>query len=495
MEAGKIWAVACLSLTGILNALPVAAQSSPTHAGLDQALISREILLQSNHEGVLLQRVTADVAGTRWLWRAEGSLLLYEEIPVAGGYIEERRRLGSPVEDLTHTVGCEVGALSLGPISLSGIYHRLLDPTAGGTEWAALTDRDAIRLDRRLEPGRWTGVGFGGALPFSFLRARVAPGIVWITDDDTDVAGAACSVSWPSIAVTWSAARGAFSVRDDDSWLYDAPPFRADGVTQLGSTVVVRPSGADGTVELAAEGWQQRVGYRPLRHSAQTFGRALGRRLAVTARVSRTQSGFHAVTGGRPRSAEYTGIALFEGHQVRPWIWRIAWNRRSRWDDDLPRPAVDTYEGVLGLAWTRGVARLLRLRGTTDSRGTRGLHYRLRVAVGPAGLAASARHIWHHPSGDDGFSATCRLSVRTALGRHGRRFSARAGWDVEEEESEWHHGVAMNASIPLGRSFRIELSGKLPLTPMASIDTTEWLLRLRNSATTQVSGAPPESRS
>ncbi len=494
MDAGRIWAVACLMLGGILNSLPVAAQRASPGAGLDHALISREILLQSDHEGVLLQRVTVDLADTRWLWRAEGSLLLYEEIPAAGGYIEEHRRLRSPLENLEHTVGCEVGPLSLGPISLSGIYHRSLDPTSGGTAWAALTDRDVIRLDRTLEPGRWTGVGLGGVLPGSFLRARVAPGAVWITDDDTDVAGAACSLSWPAVAVTCSGARGSFAVSDDDSWLYDAPPFRADGVTQLGSTVVVRPAGADGAVELAAEGWQQRVGYRPLRHSVQTFGSALGRRLAVAARVSRTQSGFRAVTGGRPRSAEYTGVTLFEGHQVRPWIWRIAWNRRSRWDDDLPRPAVDTYEGVVGLAQTRGVARLLRLRGTTDSRGTRGVYYRLRVAAGPIGVVAYARHIWQHPAGDDGFSATCRFSIRTALGAHGRRFSARAGWEVEEAGG-WHQAVAMNASIPLGRSFRIELSAKLPLIPAATIDTTEWLLRVRNGATTQVSYAPPESRS
>ncbi|MEX2444737.1 MAG: hypothetical protein WD492_14115 [Alkalispirochaeta sp.] len=453
------------------------------------APMSREILIQTDDEGALLQRVTADIAGTRWLWRVEGSLLLYEETAVAGGYIEERRTIGSPVNDLTHGAGCEVGPLTLGPIRSRGVYHRLLDPTAGGTDWSALTDANTLRLDRAIDPGRWTGVAVSGTLPVSFFGADIAPGVVWGTDEDVEISMVALPLSWRVASLELSVARGSFSVPDDDSWLYEAPPFRAEGVTQMGSTVTMHPTFADVPLVLMIEGWRQRVAYRPRRHSVQAYGHVSGGVLAITSRVSRTDSGFRALSGGRPRSARYSGVTLSQGRTVRPWVWRASWDRRAGWEDDLTGPIVDSYSGTAGLAWRRGIARLLRIRGTMDSRETYSVDYRTRFTAGPVGLLAYARHVLNHPSREDHFSATVRLSLRAALGRRRRRFSAVVGWSVAEESEHRHQRVSLTTSIPVGSAFRLELSAKFPVDPPPTGQEAEWLLRLRNSGPNRGSGA------
>ncbi len=453
--------------------------------------ISREILVQSDHEGLFMQRTTVDIAGTRWLWRSEGTIVLHEKTAMAGGYVEERRMLGAPREEFAHWAGCEAGPLTLGPIAFRGLYHRLLDPTAGGTSWSALSDGPDLRLDRSMEPSRWTGVGIDGVLPLRIFGGEIAPGAVWGTTDDGDVAAGALALSWPVAAVDVSVSHGSFSVTPDDSWLYTAPPFRAESITQLGSTIILKPTVAEVSVEVGAEGWQQRTGYRPRRYSAGAFADIPGAWVAIASRVSRTQSGFRALTGRRPRSAEYSGLTLSEGRRMGPWLWHVDWNRRAGWDEDLPGDPVDTYSVMLGGAWRRGIVRMLRVRATRDSRGTLSLNYRMRYAVGPVGLLAYARNVFDDPAEGESFSATVRGSVRTDLGRHGRRFSVDAGWSISQERTEQLQELSISTSVPIGRAVRMELSVKRPLVPgaWATGEETEWLVRVRYSGPNESSPA------
>ncbi|MFW5827882.1 MAG: hypothetical protein ACOCU4_07310, partial [Alkalispirochaeta sp.] len=174
--AGLLWAASIVAvrpmaaedlvLLSDAEALPAADVSVEVAAPPEPAgEFSREILIQSDQDGLFMQRTIADIAGTRWMWRSEGTVVVYEETALAGGYVEERRMLGAPREGFAHRAGCEAGPLTLGPIAFRGVYHRLLDPAAGGTTWSSLSDRPELRLDRSMEPSRWTGVGLDGVVP------------------------------------------------------------------------------------------------------------------------------------------------------------------------------------------------------------------------------------------------------------------------------------------------------------------------------------------
>ncbi|MFW5695344.1 MAG: hypothetical protein ACOCYB_09245 [Alkalispirochaeta sp.] len=478
--------VAVLWVASITTAWPVAAQISTAQdstviPGSPPADISREVLVQSDHEGVMLQRVTADIGGTQWLWRTRGTVLLYEETALAGGYIERRRLLGTPAKPFVHHAGCAVGPLTVGPLQFRGVYHRVLDPTAGGTRWSSLTDDDDLRLDRGLSSPRRTGVGVTGMLPFSFFGGDIVPGAVWGTtaDGENDVGTTALILNWPVAAAAFALSRGTFSVAEDHSWLYAAPPFRTSGVTQVGSTLKLTPAVAEVPVHIGAEGWQQRNGYRPPRSSVGAFAHASGTRAAVATRVSRTDSGFRALSGRRPRWSRYVGATVSQGRRGRPWVWQAEWQRRAGWQEDRPGEPVNFYSGAVGGAWRRGVLRGLRMQGTQSSTGRSSVSYRLRCAVGPVGLLAHARHAFQEHTDDDSFSATARASLRTDLGRHARRFSADAGWSGTAERRRWEHELSLNASTPVGGALRLELSAKQPLIPAAS--TTEWMVRLRHT--------------
>ncbi|HKK47616.1 MAG TPA: hypothetical protein VJ932_00870, partial [Alkalispirochaeta sp.] len=218
-------------------------------------------------------------------------------------------------------------------------------------------------------------------------------------------------------------------------------------------------------------------------NSAGAFARVPGSWVAASCRVSRTDSGFRALTGRRPRSAQYTGLTLAEGHRWGPWVWEVDWSRRAGWDDDLPADPVDTYSALVGHAGRTGFVRMLRMRATGDSQGMTSLKYRMRYAVGPVGLLAYARNVFDSPSAGTSFSATVRGSLRTDLGRYRRRFSVEAGWSASHERERWLQELSMAASIPVGRAVRVELSATQPLVSGASAIGTgaEWLVRLRHA--------------
>ena len=134
---------------------------------------------------------------------------------------------------------------------------------------------------------------------------------------------------------------------------------------------------------------------------------------------------------------------------------------------------------------------MLRVRATRDSRGTLSLNYRMRYAVGPVGLLAYARNVFDDPAEGESFSATVRGSVRTDLGRHGRRFSVDAGWSISQERTEQLQELSISTSVPIGRAVRMEVSVKRPLVPgaWATGEETEWLVRVRHSGPNEPSPA------
>jgi hypothetical protein len=105
----------------------------------------------------------------------------------------------------------------------------------------------------------------------------------------------------------------------------------------------------------------------------------------------------------------------------------------------------------------------------------------MRLAGGPVGLLAFADHRVMHPAEGDRFSATARVSLRTVLGRYRRRCSTSLGWNVSQERSTAHQALSLSASIPMGAAFRLELSTDVPIVFERTTESTEWLLRLRNT--------------
>jgi hypothetical protein len=105
----------------------------------------------------------------------------------------------------------------------------------------------------------------------------------------------------------------------------------------------------------------------------------------------------------------------------------------------------------------------------------------MRVVGGPVGLLASTGIRGMPPTETDRLSVTVQASVRTVLGRYQRRCTTSAAWEISRERSIMDQALSLNASIPMGRAFRLELSADVPIGVERSGESMEWLLRVRNT--------------
>jgi hypothetical protein len=486
-------ALSRLTALSLLAILPAVLSAPPAGATEPPAGVSGEFLLAGDEAGDVAQRLTLDIGSTRWLFRSTASIVAREEVPVAGGYTSRRLEPRSPFTDAEHTAGCEAGPLVIGPLALHGLYRRALDPSAGGLTWTALGQDPRVRLDRGLDGTRWSGVAVRVPTPVGdrgrSLLAR--PGILWMTDEKTTIQLATLPIGWTlregvlrgsGVDLGAAAGRSRIVPREEESWIFETPPFLGDRLAVLGASLGGRIAVAGVgrfAAAIAGEAWQQRCGYRPARWSAQGWFSAGVPGLTLDGRFSRTDPGYRHLDGGAASAAAFTGLGAGGRYRSVPFVWSAAWERRQGWDDGMPGAAVEEMRGSLGVARRRGVLRRLDFRGESERRddASGGGDAEGDVVDTRAGYAApvvtarvrlQAGWWWLAAEGGEGVDTrnldlfrawggeTWRVETgaRGALGRRGRTASVTVGWRVKPER------LRASLSVPIGHRVRIEGVGQ-----------------------------------
>jgi hypothetical protein len=492
----------------VLLATSAALLAPPAGATEPAERVHGEFVITGDEAGEVAQRLTLDIGSTRWLFRSTASVVAREEVPVAGGYTSRRLEPRSPFTDAEHTAGCEAGPLVMGPLALHGLYRRALDPSAGGLTWSALDEDPRVRLDRGLDGARWSGVAVRtpARAEDSGRSFRLRPGALWMTDDTSTIEIVTLPIGWirrqgalrgSGVDLSVAAGRSRVLFREEESWLFETPPFLGDRLTIRGASLGARVAlpGAGGfTVDTAAEGWEQRSGYRPSRWSGQGWFSGGVRGFTVDGRLSRTDPGFRNLDGGVSSAAAFAGLGARGRYRSVPIVWSAAWEQHQGWDDGVPGDTEEELCASVGVARRRGVLRRLELRGESERRGaTSGEGDAERDGGGEGGsdggsgssdgggaLAGYAAPVvtargrlqagwwWLAAEGtrtaaglEAGDLDTWRVEtwrvetgVRGALGRRGRTASVGVGWRVAPER------LRASLSIPVGRLVRIEGSGQ-----------------------------------
>ena len=471
-----------------------------------------ELLLQIDDDGGALLRLTREIGPTRWLWLARGDVVLREEVPAAGGYSREYRRLRPPVSGVDHVVGAEAGPLVVGPLEPRGVYRRALDPTGGGLQWSALTAAPAVRLDRSVDSGRWTGIALRPRAAFGREgRVGVAPGVMIARDDDVELRMAVLPLRAGAVGVALSAVEGRFPPRSADDWLFAAPPLRGDSLRQWGGELTVRGTlttagmgatdgapttgGAPTTVDAAggAGVWTQRAGYRPPRRGGQLWASAETEVLTLRGRALAVDPGSRTPDGGRPASATLLAAGLESGRRARRLTWRAEWERRRGWDGERPGPLSEECGASLRWAPPAAWVGLLSVAASTRTADESSVDTALRLdrrrrrrvtSLGATGALAwprgggalwrTALPWWHEPTLRTGVT----LTVRGDLGSYRRRASVSLGWgsawsgsgtggSAAAATADSPQEASLSLSLPVAAWGRVEGRAVVPLSGLA----------------------------
>ncbi|MCG8480188.1 MAG: hypothetical protein MI724_13915 [Spirochaetales bacterium] len=487
-----------LVLLGAGISLSVLSAQTVGVSGESRVDLGARYLLQGNTEGEATQRLLLDVGPSRWLWIVGSTLVVRETDPAPAGYTRHDVSLRSPFTDTRHRLGISAGPATVGSVTPQGVFLRLLDPAGGGVRWAALSERDGVRLDVAPDGGRWTGGGF-----VSPGHWPIRPAYVYLREARSTEDGEAVTIHSGALSLGREASPiGSFAFaayearatpRGDDSWLFEAPPLRLRRLRAAG--VTVRRNGRAGDAwwlpSITGEAWVQRGGdHRPVRRFAQARLRFGAAGLRIEGRALQSDVGFYGADGTPPGLARMVGATVSGRFDVATTM-RIRWSselvRRTLWDELRVGPS--EYRGAVSAGVERP-RRLLRSAALTLRRewpAGRGDDIDSETdAVVRARLTSGGFSI----SGRGGASTEGRRSARGDVTWSRRRVDGAGRLEVacalgsvrDGANDSWETEASGRLSIPFGRRWRGELTVSVNPVEVAAGDfswrTTEGTLRL-----------------
>ncbi|SIP87992.1 hypothetical protein SAMN05920897_10194 [Alkalispirochaeta americana] len=453
------------------------------HAREQQQSVPRsgEVRLRLDQEGLIQGRFDWTWGPVRWFGLGSSEIMLQQEEAAPAGYQQKSVSLRSPLEDLSWTMGVQAGPLLLGPIRGRGIYHRFLDPTAGGVRWGALSE------DSRFVPALHEGAQdrLGAALSFGGGAVPLGLDIWYLAREDRyqteglrgwfDLwpGGSAGRVGVLLSRVTLDEQRLRPLV--EEGWLFPSPPLREPQGERQAITWELdrrRRPGDDGLwarslgPRALIEMWRYQGGGTVVPRLAGTASASAGPPvLRWSGRVSAAERGFRTVEGGRPRYSRFSSLeaahrsihraTILEGH--------VRWAETRGWQEEQPGPQRQELDGLVSAGRLRlaGAPFLDRvaLAGTvrqypreeiaTLYRGEARLHLRspgggVRFRVSGGGDSRDQR------------SLAGVFSLLAPLGARRRSLSVSAAgrvqWDSREGPAHWYG--SLDAGVPLGKGWR-----------------------------------------
>lgn len=453
-----------------------------------------------DRDGQVVQRVTAEIGPSRWLWSSTAALLLSEEVPMAGGYTEERRSLRPPWSAARHAVGVTAGPVVLGPASFHGLFRRVCDPTAGGPAWGAIEEVATVRLDRGIDRAGDDRSGTialvtppaeGAGRAADDVGIAFRPGVALQVRESGHLALAVVPVRLGPVTLAAVAGNAGFPADSVEGWLLDRPPVVLNRVVTWGGSVAVRTSGAE-PAWLVADVLTRHAGYRPVRWGGLAAGGWDGRWVRLRLRGAVVQSGFRGLEGDRTARARLLAARAGAPAAATPVGWRAEWLREQRWDLESPAPVQDRFDARVTLRPERVPAFRGRVSGSVRS-GNGGfagpppsrwrreiageLQWTARVRRRSGAAARITTTIegarWADPS-DGGSPAVSEIRLSVAGGvpvgskRRSLSGSLAAGtiWDGDSPPAG---DLTVRGSAPLGERGRLSLSGDLPVRRWAPV--------------------------